>query len=48
MNRDVHNKPVVFFQHGITDSADCWIMHRPEIAPAFQFLRAGYDVWMGN
>ena len=41
------NQPV-FLMHGITDSADCWIMHRPEVAPAFQLLEMGYDVWLGN
>jgi lysosomal acid lipase/cholesteryl ester hydrolase len=38
----------VFLQHGVTDSADCWIMHYPEKAPAFNLVRAGYDVWLGN
>ena len=23
-------------------------MHNPEVAPAFQLVRAGYDVWLGN
>lgn len=23
-------------------------MHRPDVAPAFQLVRAGYDVWLGN
>jgi len=41
-------RATVFLQHGVTDSADCWIMHFPEIAPAFKLLRAGYDVWLGN
>ena len=40
--------PAVFLQHGITDSADCWIMNYNEVAPAFQLVRAGYDVWLGN
>lgn len=30
------------------DSADCWVMHHPNVAPAFQLVRAGYDVWLGN
>ena len=42
------NKPIVFLQHGILDSADCWIMHYNNVAPAFQLVRAGYDVWLGN
>ena len=23
-------------------------MHHPNVAPAFQLVRAGYDVWLGN
>jgi len=38
----------VFLQHGIVDSADCWVMHRPDVAPAFQLVNKGYDVWLGN
>jgi pimeloyl-ACP methyl ester carboxylesterase len=41
-------KPVVFLQHGITDTADCWIMQTKEKAPAFRLVEAGYDVWLGN
>jgi pimeloyl-ACP methyl ester carboxylesterase len=40
--------PVIFLQHGITDSADCWIMNYANVAPAFQLVNAGYDVWLGN
>ncbi len=43
-----NGKPVVYFQHGILDSADCWIMHKSQFAPAFVASRAGYDVWLGN
>ncbi|CDW83495.1 ab-hydrolase associated lipase region family protein [Stylonychia lemnae] len=41
-------KPVVLLQHGLEDSADAWVVHRPEVAPAFVLARAGYDVWLGN
>lgn len=40
--------PVVFLQHGVVDSADCWVMNYADVAPAFQLVRAGYDVWLGN
>ena len=40
--------PVVFMQHGLLDSADCWVMHYPELAPAFKLVRNGFDVWLGN
>mmetsp|Transcript_20866 Transcript_20866/g.25607 ORF Transcript_20866/g.25607 Transcript_20866/m.25607 type:complete len:98 (+) Transcript_20866:330-623(+) len=35
-------------QHGLFDSAYCWIVNYADIAPAFVAARAGYDVWMGN
>ncbi|CDW82246.1 ab-hydrolase associated lipase region family protein [Stylonychia lemnae] len=41
-------KPVVFLQHGLFDSADAWIMNHASQAPAFVLARAGYDVWLGN
>ena len=40
--------PVVFFQHGLLSCASTWIIHYPDIAPAFEMVRNGYDVWMGN
>ena len=39
---------MVFMQHGVIDSADCWIMNYANVTPAFQMVRAGYDVWLGN
>lgn len=41
-------KPVLFFQHGLLDSADCWIMNYVDKSPAFIAASAGYDVWLGN
>lgn len=41
-------RPPVFFQHGLLDSADGWIMNTADVAPAFVAARAGYDVWLGN
>ena len=35
-------------QHGILDSANCWIMNYADVAPAFVAASAGYDVWLGN
>lgn len=40
--------PVVFFQHGLLSCATTWVIHYPDIAPAFQMVRNGYDVWLGN
>lgn len=42
------SSPVVFFQHGMFDSADSWIINEPDKAPAFMLVRKGYDVWLGN
>ena len=47
-SEDEYPKPVVFLQHGFADSADAFIMHDPEVAPAFRLIREGYDVWLGN
>ncbi len=35
-------------QHGVVDSSDCFIMNYANVAPAFKYVRAGYDVWLGN
>ena len=40
--------PVVLLQHGIEDCSVQWVINSPELAPAFQLSRAGFDVWMGN
>ncbi len=41
-------KPVVLFQHGLLDSAVCWISHNAKEAPAFWAVEQGFDVWLGN
>ena len=41
-------KPAVLMQHGILDSANCWVMNYDTVAPAFVTARGGYDVWLGN
>ena len=38
----------VLFQHGVEDSSYEWVINSADKAPAFQFARAGYDVWLGN
>ena len=41
-------KPTVLMQHGILDSAFCWVVNFADVAPAFVAVNAGYDVWLGN
>lgn len=41
-------KKVVFMQHGVFDSADCWISNTKDKSPAFILSNEGYDVWLGN
>lgn len=41
-------KPVIFMQHGLLDSADCWVVNGRDKSPAFVAADAGYDVWIGN
>lgn len=47
-NGTLENKPVIFMQHGLADSADTWIINYKDKAPAFVAAEAGYDVWVGN
>lgn len=39
---------MVFLQHGLFDSADCWVVNTKEKSPAFILAEMGYDVWLGN
>ena len=48
LNQHAANGKVALLQHGILDSADAFIMHYADKAPAFQLVRAGYDVWLSN
>ena len=40
--------PAVLMQHGIMDTADAFIIHDSEKAPAMVLARRGFDVWLGN
>ena len=42
------SRPPILMQHGVIDSAFCWIVNYADVAPAFVAARAGYDVWLGN
>ena len=41
------NTPILL-QHGILDSADCFVVHGQDLSPAFYLANQGYDVWLGN
>ena len=34
--------------HGMWADMMCWMWNDAELAPAFNLVRAGYDVWLGN
>jgi gastric triacylglycerol lipase len=40
-------KPI-FFQHGLLDSSDGWIINDEWRAPGLMAANRGYDVWFGN
>mmetsp|Transcript_14661 Transcript_14661/g.24981 ORF Transcript_14661/g.24981 Transcript_14661/m.24981 type:complete len:275 (+) Transcript_14661:632-1456(+) len=40
--------PVIYLQHGILSTADCWIGNYAHNSPAFVFALEGFDVWLGN
>ncbi|XP_025991604.2 lipase 3 isoform X2 [Solenopsis invicta] len=41
-------KEIVFLQHGMLGSSECWIMYGPGKDLAFLLADKGYDVWFGN
>jgi hypothetical protein len=40
--------PAILLQHGLIDTADCWIMNHADESPGFVLANEGYDVWFGN
>ncbi|KAG5318972.1 LIP3 Lipase, partial [Pseudoatta argentina] len=48
LSKDYQRKKVVFLQHGLICSSDCWVMIGPEKDLAFLLADKGYDVWLGN
>ena len=40
-------KPI-YFQHGLLDSSDGWIINDDYRAPALMAANRGFDVWLGN
>ena len=41
-------KPVVLLQHGVMDSADCWVVNTKEKSLGLILADHGYDVWLSN
>jgi len=42
------NKQIVYLQHGLFDSSDCWITNHEKLSIAFILANRGFDVWLGN
>jgi hypothetical protein len=38
----------VLLQHCLDCDMMVWVVNDPELAPAFNIVNAGYDVWLGN
>jgi len=45
-SQTLHNKPVVFLQHGLLEAMTVFVLHKDSLA--FQLARQGFDVWLGN
>lgn len=41
-------RPPVLLMHGIWADMMCWVYNDENLAPAYNLVRAGYDVWLGN
>ncbi|XP_018376591.1 PREDICTED: lipase 3-like isoform X2 [Trachymyrmex cornetzi] len=48
LSKGYQRKKIVFLQHGIICSSDCWVMIGAEKDLAFLLADEGYDVWLGN
>lgn len=42
------NRPVVYFQHGLENTAADWILNLPSQSAPFLYADAGFDVFIGN
>ncbi|XP_032750908.1 tear acid lipase-like protein [Rattus rattus] len=43
-----NSEPVVYLHHGLTVSADYWVLDPPSNCLAFLLADAGFEVWLGN
>ena len=43
-----NKRPVAYFQHGLMDSSDGWILNKEHKNVATMLVERGYDVWLGN
>ncbi|XP_012536944.1 lipase 3 [Monomorium pharaonis] len=48
LSNSQQRRKVVFLQHGILCTSDCWVLIGPGKDLAFLLADQGYDVWVGN
>jgi lysosomal acid lipase/cholesteryl ester hydrolase len=40
--------PIVFLQHGLTQSSDAWVINDESRSLAYMLANQGFDVFLGN
>ncbi|XP_033149607.1 lipase 3 [Drosophila busckii] len=48
LKNEKKERPVVFIMHGLFSCSDCFLLNGPDNALAYNYVDAGYDVWLGN
>lgn len=48
LDNKASQRPAVLIQHGLFSCSDCFLLNGPDNALAYNYVDAGYDVWLGN